>query len=128
MNKQNFMMVAIDDNPQDYPAGSLIVCSLVPYRIAFKVEDELYMLNALGSQVTEPPAENSNARIQIGGYRSEDQRVKFNTNILMRAGFRYFMFVQDSAVTQVEGREEDLGMEVFFIRDYMRPQRAVTSN
>lgn len=116
-----FRMMAIDDNEEDYPAGSLVISSLVPYKIAVKVEDAFYTLTALESLVTEPLIKNANARIQIGGYRNVDRRVKFNTNVLMRGGFRYFMFIQDTAVTQVEGRVEDLGMEVFFIRDYLRP-------
>jgi|GEM_PF-6041449 len=42
------------------------------------------------------------------------------TSILLRAGFRYFMFIQDTSITKVPGRDEDVGLEFFYVSDYLK--------
>jgi hypothetical protein len=112
----SYQMVAIDDNKEDYPSGSLVICSLVPYKIAMKVGEEIYGLTPLETRVAKRQIGNST--IQIVGYRGESKRVRYSSNILFRDKFRYFMFIQDSSVSNAKSLSFGRGLEVFFHRDY----------
>ncbi|WPJ96120.1 hypothetical protein SH580_00205 [Coraliomargarita algicola] len=114
----SFSMVAIDDNMQDYPSGSLVLCSLVPYKIAMKVGDDIYTLAPLETRAAERQLGNST--IQVVGFRGDERRVRYNANILFRDKLRYFMFIQDSSVSQARSLSSGGGLEVFFHTDYIR--------
>lgn len=114
-----YYLKAINDSPQKYPVGSMVVCSFVPYKVGIKVEEEIFLLEYGDTVVPSPRSTGSHTRIQVAGYRKSDNRVRFNTNMLLRPNYRYFMIVQDTAVTPVPSMPEDNGLSVFFIPDYL---------
>lgn len=114
-----YYMKSISDSRVDFPVGSMIVCSFVPYKVGIKLEDEMFLLNPGEVVVPQRHGKGAHTNIQVAGFRDSDNRVKFTTNILLRPQYRYFMILQDTAVTPVPSMPDDNGLSAFVIPEYL---------
>ncbi len=114
-----YYLKAINDSREDYPVGSMVLCSFVPYKIGIKIEDEMFLLSP--GEVAVPKLQNQGAHtnIQVAGFRDSDNRVKFSTNMLLRPRYRYFMIIQDTTATPVPSMPDDNGLSMFVIPEYI---------
>ena len=115
-----YQLLPIDDRTQSSPSNSLTVFNLAPYRIATLINEKVQQIGPFERIVFKDLPGNAHSRLQVAGYRDDNETVRFNTSILLRAGFRYFMFIQDTSITKVPGRDEDVGLEFFYVSDYLK--------